>query len=121
MKYARLYCDDAGESHFEDVDVKLLPVNFAPPASPMNVSEPQRARQLLFLCARAGWVSDWHPAPKRQFLFRLAGEFETTVSGGETRRFPAGSILLVEDTTGKGHVSRVISQEDALTAVVQLD
>ena len=121
MKYVRLYCDDTGESHFEDIDVKLLPVNFAPPAPLMNVSEPQRTTQLLFLCARAGWVSDWHPAPKRQFLFRLVGEFETTVSDGETRRFSAGSILLVEDISGKGHVSRVISQEDALTAVVQLD
>ena len=36
------------------------------------------------------------------------------------RAFPAGSVLLVEDTTGKGHSSRVASKNDSLAAMVQL-
>ena len=41
-------------------------------------------------------------------------------SDGEVRHFRAGSVLLAEDTTGKGHVSWVISKTDLLAAVVQL-
>jgi hypothetical protein len=36
------------------------------------------------------------------------------------RRLGAGDILLMEDTTGKGHATRIIGDEDALAAVVQL-
>ena len=42
------------------------------------------------------------------------------VSDGEERRFGAGSVVLVEDTTGKGHVSRVVGSTDVVTAVIQL-
>ena len=38
MKYTRIYADEAGESHFEDVEIKLTQVNFAPPAPPLNLS-----------------------------------------------------------------------------------
>ncbi len=41
------------------------------------------------------------------------------VSDGEVRRFEPGNVLLLEDTAGKGHVSRVIGG-DATMAVVQL-
>jgi hypothetical protein len=30
-KYVRLYADEVGESHFEDLEMALLPVEFAPP------------------------------------------------------------------------------------------
>jgi quercetin dioxygenase-like cupin family protein len=63
---------------------------------------------------------DWHPAPARQFLVVLEGEFEVSASDGETRRFGAGSVLLVEDTTGKGHMTRALGEADASTAVLQI-
>ena len=34
--YVRLYADDIGESHFDDLVTELLPIDFAPPAGPMN-------------------------------------------------------------------------------------
>lgn len=34
MKYTRIYGDPIGESHFEDVEVELKLVDFAPPAAP---------------------------------------------------------------------------------------
>ena len=58
MKYVRLYCDDAGESHFEDVDVELSPLDYAPPAPPLNLSSLQDTTQLRFLVAPAGWFGD---------------------------------------------------------------
>jgi quercetin dioxygenase-like cupin family protein len=52
--------------------------------------------------APAGWSSDWHPSSARDIFFVLTGEWEVTASDGESRRFGAGSVLLVEDTSGKG-------------------
>ena len=42
------------------------------------------------------------------------------VSDGEVRHFGPGDVVLVDDTTGKGHVSWVTSKTDFDTAVVQL-
>ena len=36
-QYVRLYVDEAGESHFEDIDVELAPQEFAPPAKPLHI------------------------------------------------------------------------------------
>jgi len=101
--------------------VRLTPVDFAPPAPPLNASAFSPASQFGFISAPPGWCGDWHPAPRRQILFYLAGEIEAQVSDGEVRRFGPGSATLVEDTTGKGHTSRVVGSASVLAAVVQLD
>jgi hypothetical protein len=85
----------------------------------MNVSAFAPAKQWAFLQLPASWSGDWHPVPQRQVFFWLAGEVEATVSDGEIRRFPAGSVILCEDTAGRGHCSRTIGSV-ALAAVVQL-
>lgn len=118
--YTRLYADDQGQSHFEDVEVSLTLTNYAPPAPPLSLSSFTRATGFAFMNAPAGWSSDWHPATARNIFFVLSGEWEVTASDGETRRFVAGSVLRVEDTTGKGHSSRVVSEIDSLAAMVQL-
>ena len=118
-QYVRLYADAAGESHFEEVDVPLARLDFAPPAHPMNLSAFSPATRWAFFAIPSGWVGAWHPTPRRQIFFWLAGEVEITVSDGEVRRFPAGTVLLTEDTTGRGHYSRTVAA-DTLAAVVQL-
>jgi hypothetical protein len=121
VRYARLYSDESGESHFEDVDVGMDEVMFAPPAPPLKVSEFLSSSSFGFLSAKPGWAGEWHPAPGRQFMLYLQGEVEAEASDGEVRRFGPGSATLIEDTTGKGHRSRVVSNEEVLIAVVQLD
>jgi len=121
MKYTRVYADPEGESHFDDVDVKFESVNFAPPAPPIDISEFSLAAQYGFLRAPVGWYGDWHPAPKRQIMIYLAGKIEAEVSDGEIRTFGPGDVTLVEDTSGKGHRSRVVGKASVLLAVVQLD
>ncbi len=120
MKYTRIYTDSNGESHFEDVEVELKQVDFAPPAPPVFLSSFSPATQYAFISGPAGWYGDWHPAPQRQVFFYLSGELEAEVSDGEVRRFGPGSVVLVEDTTGKGHTSRVVGASSVLMAVVQL-
>lgn len=112
--------DEVGESHFEDVRTELTPVNFAPPAPPLHLSAAFAAERMVFLGAPQGWFGDWHPAPRRQVFTFLSGEFEVEASDGERRRFVPGDCLLMEDTVGKGHVTRNIGAGQALTAVTQL-
>lgn len=120
MTYTRLYGTDDGESHFEDIESDLALTDYAPSAPPLFLSTNAPAAEFGFMKAPAGWSSDWHPSSARNLFFVLSGEWEVTASDGETRRFGVGSVLLVEDTTGKGHSSRVVSETDSLAAMVQL-
>jgi quercetin dioxygenase-like cupin family protein len=74
----------------------------------------------LYFYAPTGWFGDWHPAPRRQLFVALAGELEVTVSDGEARRIRAGDVVLTEDTTGKGHTTRVIGDTPVRSVIVQL-
>ena len=99
-RYVRIYADDSGDSHCVDVDVSLAPFDFAPPAAPLNIAQLFPAA----LCFLVGGPQDWggdvpHPAPGRQIMCVLQGEVEATASDGETRRFPPGAVLLLEDTS----------------------
>ena len=120
VKYTRLFTDEQGESHFEDHEVRFESVNFAPPAPPLDISVFGPVEQCSILRCKPGWHGDWHPAPFRQLHFYLSGEVEAETSDGEIRRIGAGSIALVEDTTGRGHRSRVLGSSDVVIAVVKL-
>ena len=101
--YVRLYADEDGESHLEDVSVDLELVDFAPPAPPVFVGGAQADTGVQFFQAPTGRDGKWHTSRKRQFMSILTGEFTGEVSDGEVRVFGTGSLLLLEDTTGKGH------------------
>jgi len=120
MKYVRLYADDNGESHFEECELVFKSVDFAPPAPPLDISVFGQVEQCSILRSKPGWKGDWHPAPYRQLHFYLSGEVEAEVSDGEKRRIRAGEFALVEDTTGKGHRSHVVSNKDVVIAMVKL-
>jgi hypothetical protein len=120
-RYVQLFADECGESHFAEIDVHLEPVDFAPPAAPLHVA----ALFPASACGLVGGPPDWdgtvpHPAPHRQLFCTLRGEFEVTASDGTVRRFPAGSMLLLEDTTGKGHTTRILGDNDVLIVSVTL-
>ena len=102
MKYLRIYADQNGDSHFEDVEVAMSLTNFAPPAPPVDVSPLMSSTTVVFLGFPAGYYGLPHPETRRQFVFLLTGEGEIAVSDGEVRRFGPGSFGLQEDTWGKG-------------------
>jgi quercetin dioxygenase-like cupin family protein len=120
VTFTKLYADEAGESHFEDLSTELISTNFALNAPPLYLSELNDAAQYSFFGAPAGWQSDWHPSSSRNLFVVLTGEWEVSAGDGETRKFGPGSVLLVEDISGKGHTSRVSSSEDSLSVLIQL-
>jgi len=121
LSYVRIYADAEGESHFEDVEVDLNLIEVAPGISPLFASSFAQASRYAFLSAKPGWREDWHPAPQRQFLVYLAGVTEFQVSDGEIRRLGPGTILLAEDTLGKGHISEVVGEADVIAVLIQLE
>jgi len=118
--YTHLFADDAGESHFQNIEIEFAAADYAPLAAPLDLSAFTEAKQIGFMRAPAGWSSDWHPSSARNFFVVLSGEWEVTASDGEMRKFGVGSSLLVEDTKGKGHKSRVVGEADSLAVMIEL-
>jgi hypothetical protein len=53
-------------------------------------------------------------------MFCLAGEFRVTASSRETRSIAAGDCLLMEDTSGKGHITEVTSDVPVRAVMIWL-
>ena len=113
MQYLRIYAGPDGESHLEDVEVPGNPVGDA------IQSDPFAATSLIFRHSPKAVFHDWHNAPRRQFVIHLRGDVEIQTSDGELRRVPAGSVVLAEDVTGKGHTTRNLDP-DRLSLTVPL-
>jgi hypothetical protein len=120
VKCMRIYADAQGESHWGEVEVELKPTNYAPPAPPLHVSASTPATRYVLASAPMGWFGDWHPSPCRQLAVYVSGIIEVQASDGETRQLRAGDILLVDDTTGKGHRGRSVGDEDVLVVFAHL-
>ena len=120
LSFSRLFSDALGESHFASVNVELVTRDFAPPAPSFDVSDFAAATRYGFLRAPSGWVGDLHPSPMRMWVFVLSGQIEFVTSDGERRRVAAGSAILLEDTTGKGHQTRAVGRIDHIAAVIPI-
>jgi hypothetical protein len=103
MKIHRLYVDQKGESHFEDVEIAYVESS---PSGRLSARLP--ATGIIFREVQPDYDLDWHPAPRRQYIINLDAGVQITASDGEARRIGAGEVLLVEDTWGKGHLSKAI-------------
>ena len=57
-KYIRIYSDENGDSHFEDLEIPLTPVDFASPAAPLNIAQFLPATQTVWVGAPVGWAGD---------------------------------------------------------------
>jgi hypothetical protein len=120
LTYLRLYSDDAGISHFAPVGIEVTLREFAPPATPFGVSALEPASRHGFLVLPSGWVGEIHPSPVRMWVVVLSGEMEFEAGDGAKHSITPGTALLLEDTTGMGHGSRVIGASEAVLSVVHV-
>ncbi|MCD6022474.1 MAG: hypothetical protein K0R20_2184 [Actinomycetia bacterium] len=116
----RIYADEEGESHFEDVQFAFEQTDFVPPAPPVLMTALKSASSYSFELVHPGWHGDWHPVPQRLLAVYLSGGGTIQASDGELRDLAPGTILLAEDTTGKGHISEVTGSEDMLVLILML-
>jgi len=114
MFITRLYTGPDGQTHAEEIDAKFTPGTGNDIFKMMMTTGAELHR------APAGRFSDWHTAPRRQYVITLSGYGELEVAGGKKIAVGPGHIELVEDTTGKGHITRVTGTEERVTLQLPL-
>jgi hypothetical protein len=97
----RIYSDEKGDSHFEDVTIPLKENGMVG-----KLSDAVAAKEVIFREVEPTYDWDFHTAPQRQYIILLDGEIEIETSLHQKRKFSSGDVLLVEDTTGKGHKTK---------------
>ena len=106
MRITRIYTGADGESHFEDVEIELSAMGLGG-----QLSQPVPASSVIFRAVDGDYALDFHTAPRRQFVVNLTGSVEIETGLGEKRLLGPGAVLLAEDTTGRGHISRAVDGE----------
>jgi uncharacterized cupin superfamily protein len=107
----RIYTGSDGLSHAEELPIKL---------SGNGVSETLKAVGAQFSRRPPGPRSDWHVGPRRQLVITLAGRAELEVAGGRKVAVNPGHITLIEDTTGKGHITQNLGPDDRIVVTIPL-
>lgn len=99
----RIFSDENGDSHFENLQI---PLKNAGDIGFLSAGYP--VKRVIFREVLPGYDYDFHTAPQRQYIILLDGQIQIETSLGDIRQFGAGDILLVEDTSGKGHRTKNI-------------
>ncbi len=105
VRVTRIYTGADQQSHFEELDLPLATTAIGQ----MSAQIPASSVFFRNTADGAPEVIDFHVAPRRQFVIHLAGTVEIECGDGTKARFGPGEILLADDTTGQGHISREIS------------
>ena len=116
MRIHNLYVDPDGETHFRDIEVA-----WAHESHIGKLSARLPATGVIFRETAGDYDLDWHPAPRRQYIVNLDAGVRITVSDGETRVIGAGEVLLVEDVTGKGHLSKAVAGQVRRSIFIPID
>ncbi len=93
-KLYHVWADAAGESHIERLTI-------AANAGALPLAE------LSALSYNPTNVT-WHLVPQPQFAINLSGDLEVEVSDGTKTRIGPGDLVYIEDSHGKGHVTRLL-------------
>lgn len=119
-RFLRVYTGDDGQSHFEEVSPPFQP--FVDTEGAYGEGTPmENAAGITFRISPAGYQLDFHCAPRRQYTITLAGQAEIELGDGTVEQVGPGDVLLAEDLTGKGHITRVVGTEQRVYVVVPLD
>ena len=110
----RLYTGADGQTHAEEMDAKFVAGSTSDIFKLMGTAGAELHR------AAPGTVNDWHRAPRRQYVITLSGHGELELAGGKKIPVGPGHIELAEDTSGKGHITRVTGNEDRVTLQLPL-
>ena len=110
MKFPRIYTDEQGETHIGVRDVPAHEARVGPPPNPVGrMTEAEAVSSFVAFSAPAGTEVPSHNAPQPYICIVLSGEGEVVTSDGTTLRLRAGDLIYCDDVSGKGHVTRSIS------------
>ena len=114
MQVIRIYTGDDGETHFEDLELPYEAIADA------QVTAMSGASGVQFRKTPSGSFSDWHQAPRRQYVITLQGQSKITIGDGTSHTFEIGDVLFADDLTGRGHTTEVVSDEPRVSIFVPL-
>ena len=118
LKITRIYTGDDGKTHMEEY---AEPLTIRRESSNTDLSQIYLAESIQFRRNSPDYFIDWHTAPRRQYVITISGESEVELADGTKIHLYPGHILLAEDTTGQGHISRALGDEDRLSIFIPLD
>lgn len=107
----RIYTGADGLSHSEEIPMKF---------ARGGATEMMKATGVEFSRRPPAPASDWHVGPRRQFVITLSGRAELEVANGKKVQVGPGHINLIEDTTGKGHITHNIGPDDRIVVTIPL-
>lgn len=110
----RLFTGPDNQTHAEEVEMKWTPGN------PTEIFKLLQVTRAELHRTPGGNVDDWHRAPRRQYVITLSGHAQLEVAGGKKITVGPGNVDLVEDTRGKGHVTKVVGTDDRITLQLPL-
>ena len=120
----RIFTGPDGLSHAEDIELKLGPRGVADmlkaTGAEFSRRPPTPGADPRNKAASPADSKEWHTGPARQFVITLTGNSEVEVSGGVHVAAGPGHINLIEDTTGKGHITRNFGPDDRVVITVPL-
>ena len=115
MDIIRMYTGSDNCSHFEKISLGFNPIPEA------QRYENITAGNLQFVYQPSGFVIDMHPAPRKQYVVTLHGNAEIILGDGTTQKFGPGDIILAEDLTGEGHITRVVGDEPRISLQIPIE
>jgi len=123
VSITRIFAGDDGQSHFEDLSVPLEEFfgHPAPTIAGRSIGFMARlpATEMSFRVTPPGGDHPFHFSPGRSLQVTVRGILELEVGDGSKRRFGPGDFLLLDEQgSGQGHMSREI--EPRVTVNVEI-
>jgi hypothetical protein len=120
----RIFTGQDGLAHAEDIELNLnargATEMLKATGAEFSVRPPTAGAISRNTAATDPGASGWHTGPARQFVITLSGSSEVEVSGGVHVAAGPGHINLIEDTTGKGHITRNFGPDDRIALTIPL-
>ena len=97
----RIFADEKGDAHLEELTLSTKA------GKGIRTAQGVPIKGMYIREYMPNAFVDWHTVPLRQFAITILGELEVEVSGGVRRRISTGELVFLEDTKGKGHITRL--------------
>ena len=120
----RIFTGQDGLAHAEDIQLDLNARGatdmFKATGAEFSVRPPTVGANPGNTTATDPNAPGWHTGPARQFVITLSGNSEVEVAAGVHVAAGPGHINLIEDTTGKGHITRNFGPDDRIALTIPL-
>jgi len=115
VKVTRMFTGPDGKTHAEEIQIPLGAARGA-----TERSDTIDVTGIQFVRTSTAYDLDWHNAPRRQYVVTVSGESEVVIGDGSRIHIYPGHIMLAEDTTGQGHISRAVGDKDRVSIFIPL-